>query len=1167
MSGKYIVMIAIMSFFSLSGATELKTEEFFPGIASMWKVVPDPFSLQQQDSSLPIDKVQFRLRNGKTLVNLLPAKTTIAETSDILNAVSDYSDGLQVVHTLDTHGGIVLWKMKFINQSKEEMWLEPALLFPLRIDQADYWDGLQWHTLNNKPFGRDRLNHTFPLTVLLNGNVGFALGTPPIINSSFLANGVDKRNNLYYLTRIALPAGEKCDFGFVFYFFIPDFRQFSAIDLYYKHFPESFRPAPGTDERLTSGRYTDAMQSAHFKGMTSKKNVNAILNYCGMEWGYTLYRRQGDFYGRKENFDDYILSDGEKAKLQIESDRMMNKVNYEQMRLDLANIFNSADYRGNILLSFYLFNQVEKGLIEKGNMEEFLYVDIIGTPIYRRAWGLTHGLSGHIYPWATPFETILRKDLPELMRDFNIRSFCQDGYTDLDLETEIGRSEVYRGKLQYYLPGWSYDAKGKYIRKGIGLRHNAEFIHSLKVDGKTASHLANMWWGSPLFSFAPDAYIAECFDYKNIYGENFAALKQGQLFRGTKPNYLHDWGSLKIGDAIPYENMNKTQLNAVYSDYIRETILGFYQAGIVPSWYIVASHKPIARELRTMLNVISRGFSPVSTVQADGEIESVRYGNGLQSAVVLSNRKRQNQNIKGKLISKYISNVAKPLPMRYRGKFNAIIKNDEIEFSTPIQAQENIILVMPMALQFDSDQLLKINSQVKRNYSKITYDCKIDTTTTVDGILSVEPERTFEVDSILLNGEKIQPGKLTLKAGSNTLKLSLQSQYFRQEEKDYGKFDYSKATIILAEDAGLRETGTAAMLQDFMAEVLKVEIPVTKKANAGNQIILSTKNDIPMGIYLEENGNLRINHVDVNILQQMAWDFLHLLTDTDSRFERKIWSPLSGLTVNNKAMIAAMGYAGEPFDYPDQPEMQPIVWSSLSRSAETKTEDHAIIPKDLPHLKVPFLSEPIVLDGKLDDGVWGKIKPITDFTIFNRQDKPTQKTEVKVFADAENIYVGFRCNENNMSQTMNFFKDRDAMLWLDDDFEVRLAPGVDGKSSNYPYYVFITNIDGVQLDILQMPNQMAGSEAANFMATWGQTDAGTAWNASWQVKTFRGENYWSGEMRIPMSTMKAVSQKNWRIHFARSEQPNVEFSCWPQVTGTSINQPAYYATMEIEGEK
>jgi hypothetical protein len=139
------------------------------------------------------------------------------------------------------------------------------------------------------------------------------------------------------------------------------------------------------------------------------------------------------------------------------------------------------------------------------------------------------------------------------------------------------------------------------------------------------------------------------------------------------------------------------------------------------------------------------------------------------------------------------------------------------------------------------------------------------------------------------------------------------------------------------------------------------------------------------------------------------------------------------------------------------------------------------------------------------------------------------------------------------------------MIWLDDDFELRLAPGIGADVADYPYYVFLVNSKGVQLDILQMPNQMSDSEASNFVGpNWGKSGSGTDWNAKWEVKTFAGKDYWSGEIRIPLSEINAMNKDTWRLNFARCEQPNVEFSCWPKVIGRSINQPSFFAVMKIK---
>jgi len=1169
----FIASLAIALTLSLASADVVKVETLdrFPATTTTWEIGEKPFKvlLTKETNSL-VGNPEFRLRNGKTLVNMKPQTEKVSIDKGVAKVFVQYKNGLEITHKIGNNGAMLSWKMTFNNKSSQELWLEPSLQFPIKNpSQGIYWDGLEFHNLSKKPFKRDLLNHTFPVACLMYDKAGFAVGTSPVIDSSYLENGVDKQNKLFYATRIALPSGEETSFEFVAFSFIPNYQHLDAITVYYQTFDFAFKPAPGVDPRLSSGRYTDTLQTSHYKGIHSPtKTMQALQNYGGVEWGYTLYRRQGDFYGRKEHWDDYKLSQGEQTKLKTESDRMMNKIDIEQSHKDLAFLFSSADHRANTVLSFYMFNQVEKGLIEKGKMEKYIYPSEVGVPAYRRAWGLTHGLSGHIFPWATPFETILRKDLAELVRDYDIRAICQDGFTDLDCVTPIGRSEVYRGELDYYLPGWSYDSEGKYIRKGIGLRHNSDFIHTLTKGNLRVGHFANMWWGNPLFSFAPDAYLSECYNYDNIHGGNYQSIKQGQLFRGAKPVYFHDWGQVQLGDVLPWETMSPDDIRLAYEDFIREMTNALYQTGMVPSWYLVASHKPIHRELPVFLEVVSRGFSPAPAIRGAGKIERVRYGQALNSAIVLSNRERTPHTLIETIDNDYFGDFS-VIPVLFRGdkKLKSIVDDNRTVLNTVIGPQENLIIAVPIAIKLAQKNKLEVESSVINSYYEKKYVYSINTAVTVNGSLSIKPDRNYGLESIILNGDKLADCKtINLKSGTNDLIVTTRSNVFRNPESVYAKFDFARADIIIDNDATDREKGIAQMMQDYFQQRLKSTLNIANAPSKGCGNIILTRKLKNAGIYIDAEYNLCMVNPDVFELQQNVWEFLHLLDRTDSCF-KMTWSPIAGLTDTNIRMIKKMGM--EKTTYDESPSGRRVIWSSLARNKSDKIKEETTIKNTaaVPVLSVPFLNEIPTIDGKLDDPVWSQAALVKDLVIINSNPpkSASQKTEVRIFVTNQDVYVGFQCFEENMDQVMTSCIKRDGMVWLDDDFELRLAPGIGADVSDYPYYCFLVNPKGIQLDILQLPNQMPDSEASNFVGpNWGKSGSGTNWNAKWEVKTVMSKNCWSGEIRIPMSEINGLNKDTWRLHLARNEQPNVELSCWPKIMGQSINQPSFFAVMKIK---
>ena len=203
---------------------------------------------------------------------------------------------------------------------------------------------------------------------------------------------------------------------------------------------------------------------------------------------------------------------------------------------------------------------------------------------------------------------------------------------------------------------------------------------------------------------------------------------------------------------------------------------------------------------------------------------------------------------------------------------------------------------------------------------------------------------------------------------------------------------------------------------------------------------------------------------------------------------------------------------------------------------------------DLRAVTPPLLETEPVLDGKLDDSIWKKAAAVNGFTLLGKKSVPTQATETYIFRTANALFIGFKCYENNMDKLMAQLTDRDSALWLDDSYELRLAPGVKGSENKYVYYTFIVNTVGAQFDCRTDDKNVGDIE----------------WNADWKYKTHRDETFWSGEIRIPLNVMKNSQSPLWRVNFSRNEKPNAEYSTWSPIVGARANAPALCGIMKLK---
>jgi hypothetical protein len=131
----------------------------------------------------------------------------------------------------------------------------------------------------------------------------------------------------------------------------------------------------------------------------------------------------------------------------------------------------------------------------------------------------------------------------------------------------------------------------------------------------------------------------------------------------------------------------------------------------------------------------------------------------------------------------------------------------------------------------------------------------------------------------------------------------------------------------------------------------------------------------------------------------------------------------------------------------------------------------------------------IIIDGDLSEPVWKKCKKYGNFCEVDPGDntKPAVETEVQMFYDKDNLYVGFTCYDSNMGQLRASVCDRDKMF--NDDFvDIFFDTYEEGKQA----YELVVNPYGIQGDLQWIlntgedssPDYIWNSEAKIYPDRW-----------------------------------------------------------------------------------
>ena len=183
------------------------------------------------------------------------------------------------------------------------------------------------------------------------------------------------------------------------------------------------------------------------------------------------------------------------------------------------------------------------------------------------------------------------------------------------------------------------------------------------------------------------------------------------------------------------------------------------------------------------------------------------------------------------------------------------------------------------------------------------------------------------------------------------------------------------------------------------------------------------------------------------------------------------------------------------------------------------------------------------LDGVLDEGIWQSAELIDGFV----QQEPdegapsSERTEVRLLYDAENLYLGVHAYDSNPSglTATEMRRDSDRLL-QEDNFQILLDTFKGSRSA----YMFVTNPLGAQLD-QQVSNEGEGGRAG--LTT--SSNINRDWDGVWHVSARQIEDGWVAEIAIPMLTLRFPDSdsQSWGLNLMRNIGRKNEQAFWAPI--------------------
>lgn len=195
-------------------------------------------------------------------------------------------------------------------------------------------------------------------------------------------------------------------------------------------------------------------------------------------------------------------------------------------------------------------------------------------------------------------------------------------------------------------------------------------------------------------------------------------------------------------------------------------------------------------------------------------------------------------------------------------------------------------------------------------------------------------------------------------------------------------------------------------------------------------------------------------------------------------------------------------------------------------------------------------AHPPVIDGRLDDDVWGDAPLISGFV----QREPvegepvSERTEVRILADGQAIYIAAWLYDRAPERIVEGEKLRDANIETGDYFAILLDTYHDRQNG----FMFATTPAGIEYDGQVVKEGQGGGvfqRGQNRQQAGAMGGFNVNWDASWDVAVSRDGRGWYAEFRIPFSTLRYAGgrEPTWGMNLVRRIRRKNEESSWAPI--------------------
>jgi hypothetical protein len=241
----------------------------------------------------------------------------------------------------------------------------------------------------------------------------------------------------------------------------------------------------------------------------------------------------------------------------------------------------------------------------------------------------------------------------------------------------------------------------------------------------------------------------------------------------------------------------------------------------------------------------------------------------------------------------------------------------------------------------------------------------------------------------------------------------------------------------------------------------------------------------------------------------------------------------------------------------------------IATAAATAFLSQAPASPSLPEPKsavVPKLEARVTIDGVLDEAAWQKAARLAPFVRHDTMAASRVTTEVRVWYDADALYLGWTCQDGDIQAT---FTQHDSRFWEEEVVEFFVTPAGLNR-----YFELQWNPLGGTFDAIISNELAADGQSQKRDGDWSYTaktmTSAVKVDGSVQNSDDRDER-WTVEARVPFSDLNARTPTPgsvWRANFYRFNRDRgaePEQLSWSPTVWPGFHQPARFGYLRFGG--